>query len=101
MRLLEMRLQISQRELARELGMSVGKINRCVQHLLHRGWMRATCYKNSGNRVGYAYTLTRRGLRKKARLTTRFLSLKRREFERLRIEIRQMSKESAARAATR
>lgn len=87
--------QLSQRELARELGISLGKINYCLRALMDKGWIKAANFKNSRNKIAYMYLLTPRGLEEKARLTTRFLQIKMREYEALRIEIEQIRTEAA------
>jgi EPS-associated MarR family transcriptional regulator len=88
--------QLSQRELARELGMSLGKVNFCVRALMDRGWIKAANFKNSRNKIAYMYLLTPRGLEEKARVTARFLQIKMREYEALKIEIEQIRTEAAA-----
>lgn len=87
--------QLSQRELARELGISLGRINYCLRALMDKGWIKAANFKNSRNKIAYMYLLTPRGLEEKARLTTRFLQIKMREYEALRIEIEQIRTEAA------
>jgi EPS-associated MarR family transcriptional regulator len=96
MRMLQANPQMSQRDAARELGISLGKVNYCLRALMRRGWVKATNFKNSQNKAGYMYLLTPRGLEQKASMTLRFLSLKRQEYEALRAEIEQMSLESEA-----
>jgi EPS-associated MarR family transcriptional regulator len=88
--------QLSQRELARELGMSLGKVNFCVRALMDRGWIKAANFKNSRNKIAYMYLLTPRGLEEKARVTARFLQIKVREYEALKVEIEQIRTEAAA-----
>jgi MarR family transcriptional regulator, temperature-dependent positive regulator of motility len=90
MRLLEANPEMSQREVARELGISLGKVNYCLQALIQKGWIKAANFRNSRNKAAYAYLLTQRGLREKASLTVHFLQIKLREYERLRAEIEQM-----------
>ncbi|MGB6604142.1 MAG: MarR family EPS-associated transcriptional regulator [Steroidobacteraceae bacterium] len=94
MRLLESDPTLSQRDVARELGISLGKVNFCLQALIRRGWVKAANFKNSRNKAAYMYVLTARGLEAKARLTMRFLVLKMSEYERLRAEIDQMRRET-------
>jgi EPS-associated MarR family transcriptional regulator len=94
MRLLESDPTLSQRDVARELGISLGKVNFCLQALIRRGWVKAANFKNSRNKAAYMYVLTPRGLEAKARLTMRFLVLKMSEYERLRAEIDQMRREA-------
>lgn len=87
--------QLSQRELARELGMSLGKVNYCLRALIDKGWIKAANFKNSRNKIAYMYLLTPRGLEEKARLTARFLQIRMREYEALRDEIEQIRTEAA------
>ena len=78
---------ISQRELADELGVSVGKINYCVKALMARGWVKAQNFKNSNNKIAYMYLLTPKGIASKSRLARAFLDRKLDEYERLQREI--------------
>jgi EPS-associated MarR family transcriptional regulator len=94
MRLLESNPALSQRDVARELGISLGKVNYCLQALVRKGWIKATNFKNSHNKAAYMYLLTPRGLEEKGRLTVQFLVIKVREYEKLRIEIEQMRREA-------
>lgn len=95
MRLIEANPEMSQREVARALGISLGKANYCLQALVRKGWIKATNFKNSRNKSAYVYLLTPRGLEHKARLTIVFLKIKVREYEELRHEIEQMRRETA------
>jgi EPS-associated MarR family transcriptional regulator len=90
MRLLESNPEMSQRDVAREMGISLGRVNYCLKALVNKGWIKATRFKNSQNKAAYMYLLTPRGIEGKARLTLRFLSIKMREYERLREEIEQI-----------
>lgn len=101
MRLLEANPQMSQRDLARELGISLGKANYCLQALIKKGWIKATNFTNSQNKAAYMYLLTPRGLEEKASLALEFLQLKMREYEALRAEIKQMRREAKASALDR
>ena len=85
---------LSQREVARELGISLGKVNYCLRALVNRGWVKASNFKNSRNKTAYVYLLTPSGIEAKARLTTRFLQRKVREYEALRTEIEQLRSEA-------
>jgi len=85
---------LSQREVARELGISLGKVNYCLRALVNRGWVKASNFKNSRNKTAYMYLLTPSGIEAKARLTTRFLQRKVREYEALRTEIEQLRSEA-------
>lgn len=96
-RLLEANPEMSQRDVARELGISLGKANYCLRALVERGWIKVTNFKNSENRTAYLYLLTPRGIEEKASLTLRFLQRKMREYETLRIEIEQLRRETEGR----
>jgi EPS-associated MarR family transcriptional regulator len=97
MRLLEANQQLSQRDAARELGVSLGKVNYCLRALMSRGWVKAANFKNSRNKAAYMYLLTPRGLEQKGSLALRFLNIKLREYETLRAEIEQMRQEAQGR----
>ena len=78
----------SQRELSKRLGWSLGKTHYLVHALLERGLVKAQNFRQSNNKVAYAYLLTPHGMREKLRLTRSFLGRKEREFEALQLEIR-------------
>lgn len=94
MRLLQSNQQLSQRDAARELGVSLGKVNYCLGALMSRGWVKAANFKNSRNKAAYMYLLTPRGLEQKASLALRFLNIKLREYEALSAEIEQMRQDT-------
>ena len=79
--------QITQRELAKELGVSLGKVNYCLQALIAKGMIKARNFNNSENKKSYLYVLTPSGLENKAVITKRFLERKLKEYEALRKEI--------------
>jgi EPS-associated MarR family transcriptional regulator len=95
MRLLDANPGMSQREVAREMGISLGKVNYCLQALMRKGWIKATNFKNSQNKAAYMYLLTPRGLESKASLTVKYLKIKVLEYEALRVEIEEMRREAA------
>lgn len=97
MRLLEANPELSQRDVAQELGISLGKTNYCLRALVRKGWIKAINFKNSRNKAAYMYLLTPRGVDEKGRLTVKFLQIKMREFEALRAEIEQMQRETEGR----
>jgi EPS-associated MarR family transcriptional regulator len=94
LRILEEDPDISQRELARALGISLGRANFCLQALIEKGWIKVNNFKNSNNKKAYMYLLTRRGMAEKARVTSRFLERKVAEYEALRREIEQLQREA-------
>ena len=93
-RLLDANPEMSQRDLARELGISLGKANYCLRTLSQKGLVKVRNFKNSHNRRAYKYLLTPKGIEEKAKLTLRFLKIKMREYESLRIEIEQLQREA-------
>jgi len=93
LRLLEEDPQMSQRALARALGISLGKVNYCLQALIDRGLIKANNFKNSKNKQAYMYLLTPRGISEKARVTVRFLKYKMSEYESLQREIELLRQE--------
>lgn len=84
---------ISQRELAKRLEISLGKTNFCVKALIEKGLIKADNFKNSTNKIGYLYLLTPKGIEEKASLTKRFLQRKLTEYESLEKEIEQLRQE--------
>ena len=99
MRLLQADPEMSQRDVARELGISVGKVNYSLRALVGRGWVKVNNFKNSQNKLAYKYLLTPRGMDEKARLTVRFLRAKMDEYENLKVEIEQIRREADSRGA--
>lgn len=93
LRLLQEDPELSQRQLAEALGISVGKTHYAVRALLDRGWVKARNFRRSGNRKAYLYTLTPKGLRQKTRLAYRLLQRKRAEHAALMAEIEQLRTE--------
>ena len=87
LRLLDSQPGLSQRALASELGISLGKTNYCLKALADKGWIKIRNFRNSANKLGYLYLLTPRGLERKASITVRFLREKRAEYETLKREI--------------
>jgi len=93
LKVLEERPDLSQRELARELGISLGKVNYCLAALIERGWVKARNFRHSSNKLGYAYLVTPRGITQKAVLTVDFLRRKVEEYEALEREIAHLRQE--------
>jgi len=94
MRVIEAHPEMSQREVARELNISLGKVNYCLRALMSKGWIKARNFKNSQNKSAYMYLLTPRGIEEKTSLAVRFLGIKMTEYERLREEIEQIRREA-------
>jgi EPS-associated MarR family transcriptional regulator len=87
-KLIEENPRISQRDLAAELGMSLGKVNYCVRALINIGWIKMGNFTRSRNKIGYAYSLTPKGIKEKASIAVAFLKSKQEQYERLQDEIR-------------
>ena len=85
---------MTQREMARELGMSLGKANYCLRALLAKGFVKIQNFRHSTNKRGYAYLLTPEGVAAKASLTRVFLARKQEEYDALRLEIEGLRRES-------
>lgn len=96
LRLIEARDGLSQRDLARELGTSLGKVNYCLNALIDKGLVKARNFKNSRNKLAYAYLLTPRAIDRKAAITLDFLQRKMAEYELLKSEIAQLEREVGA-----
>lgn len=90
---LEENPSLSQRDLAKHLGVSLGKINFCLNALVAKGNLKINNFRNSDNKLAYAYLLTPKGVDLKARMTVEFLQIKIREYERLRAEIEDLKRE--------
>lgn len=90
---------VSQRALAKELGISLGKLNYCLQAVIAKGWVKAGNFTRSGNKQAYVYYLTPQGLEEKARVTVRFLKRKLQEYEALEREIEELRREVASESA--
>ena len=95
LRLLSEDPDLSQRELAQRLGLSLGKTNYCVRALIEKGWVKVGNFAHSRHKFSYAYVLTPAGLRAKARVTLAFLRRKQAEFLALEQEIAELRREVA------
>ena len=96
MRLLHAKPDMSQRQMAKALGLSLGKTNYCVQALLKKGWLKLQNFSGNANKQAYAYLLTPEGIANKAQLTTRFLQRKQQEYVLLKAEIEALQREASA-----
>ena len=93
MRALEENPNTSQRELAKQLGVSLGGVNYCLKALIDIGWIKAGNFARNQDKQAYAYLLTPKGIAEKAALTARFLRRKMGEYEALKAEIEQLRSE--------
>ena len=86
----------SQRDLARELGISLGKVNYCLRALMAKGMVKARNFTNSRNKAAYAYVLTPKGVEEKVNVTKSFLRRKIAEYDTIAEEIARLSAEVEA-----
>lgn len=87
LRLLEQEPEISQRDISRELGLSLGAVNYVLRALIEKGQVKVRNFRASDNKLRYAYVLTTHGIDAKARLAAGFLKRKLAEYEALKAEI--------------
>ena len=85
--------QMTQRQMAKELGLSLGKTNYVVRALVDKGWIKLTNFKRSDNKLGYIYLLTPEGVSEKSVLAQNFLKRKSEEYNKLKIEIEMLKNE--------
>lgn len=93
MHLLEKNPDLTQRELASKVGISVGGLNYCLKALIEKGWVKIDSFSQSKNKFGYMYFLTPEGLAQKVALTGHFLKRKMIEYDNLRAEIELLKQE--------
>ena len=101
LKLVETNPAISQRELAQQLGISLGKVNFCLKALIEKGLLKATNFRNNKNKLAYMYLLTPSGIEEKASNTVRFLKYKLQEYEALQEEIEELRREAASEGGIR
>jgi len=94
LRKLESNSHYTQRELSREVGVSLGKVNYCMKKLTEKGLIKLTNFTHNPNKMGYKYLLTPSGIEEKSRLTISFLKRKVVEYEILKKEINALQLES-------
>lgn len=95
LRILQDNPDLTQRELAEKLGMSVGGLNYCLKALIDKGLVKMGNFQKSKNKFKYVYLLTPEGFAAKVSLTSRFLQSKLIEYEELRLEIEALKSENA------
>ena len=95
LKLLERDPEMSQRQLAVALGVSLGKANFCLNALIDRGLVKVRNFTSNPSKKGYMYILTPKGIEEKAKITLRFLAQKRAEYDAIRREIEVLSQEVA------
>ena len=94
LKLLEAEPHASQRKIADELGLSLGRVNFCLQALIEKGLIKVNNFRNSSNKRAYLYFLTPKGIEEKAIVTGRFLKRKLEEYESLKRELEELQREA-------
>jgi len=87
LRIIKKKPKFSQRELAKNLGFSLGKLNYCLNAIKIKGLIKIENFKNNPNKVNYIYILTPKGMSEKAKLTINFMKKKIKEYEELKAEV--------------
>ena len=95
LKLIETNPNMSQRELANAMGVSLGKINYCLRAVIETGLVKVKNFKANRNKRAYTYYLTPKGMEEKARVTIRFLKYKITEYEELKKDIEHLRREVA------
>ncbi len=94
LKLLETNPTASQRDIARELGVSLGRVNFCLQALMEKGLVKVNNFRNNESKRAYLYYLTPKGMKEKAKVTVRFLKVKLDEYESLKREVEELHREA-------
>ena len=95
LRLLQAHPQMTQRELAEALGVSLGKTNFCIKALFEKGLIKLHNFQSNRHKLAYSYLLTPTGIAEKSAITARFLARKMAEYEQLKVEIASLQHEIA------
>ena len=88
LRRIQKKPETSQRELAEELGFSLGKLNYCLKALQIKGLVKIKNFKKNPNKINYIYTLTPKGITEKTKLTFNFMKRKMKEYDELKAELK-------------
>ena len=83
MHILEKNPYLTQRQLSKEIGSSIGKVNYCLKGLIDIGYIKVDNFKNSNNKLNYAYILTPKGIRQKIDITKKYIEKKIQEHDKL------------------
>jgi len=90
LKMLSKKPNVTQRDMAKRMGISLGKMNYCVTELAAKGWIKIIRFKSARNKTPYTYLLTPKGLEEKARMTLSFLKRKLSEYEEIKKQIREL-----------
>lgn len=92
LREIDKKKSLSQRELAKETGVSLGKLNYCLKALKEKGLIKIKNFKQNPNKITYIYILTPKGISAKTKLTINFMRQKMFEYDQLRLELERIKK---------
>ena len=93
MAIIQKKPQITQRELSKEIGISLGSVHYCLKALVLKGWVKVGRFKDNPDKTTYLYFLTPEGALHKSKLTLGFLKRKKQEYDQIKREIEQLSHE--------
>jgi EPS-associated MarR family transcriptional regulator len=96
LKILSQESTLTQRDMAKQMGISLGKVNYCLSELAKRGLIDVIRFKSAKNKIPYTYVLTPRGMKEKARLTINFLRRKVAEYEAIKRQIQELAQEVKA-----
>jgi EPS-associated MarR family transcriptional regulator len=85
---------VSQRDLSRKVGLSLGSINYIMKELIQKGYVKAQRFKNSSKKAAYIYVLTPQGINARVKQTQYFLQKKMEEYEKLKMEIDELKRDT-------
>jgi EPS-associated MarR family transcriptional regulator len=85
---------ISQRDLSKRVGLSLGGVNYIIKELIQKGYVKVQRFKNSNNKAAYIYAVTPQGINERVKQTQYFLQVKIKEYERLKAEIDELQREN-------
>jgi EPS-associated MarR family transcriptional regulator len=97
LKLLEADPHASQRRIADELGISLGRVNYCLKALIDKGLVKVNNFRNNANKRTYLYLLTPKGIEEKTKVTVQFLQVKMAEYEAVKREIEELQREAESR----
>ncbi|MFC1886236.1 MarR family EPS-associated transcriptional regulator [Thermodesulfobacteriota bacterium] len=93
LKILSQDANLTQREIAKRIGISLGKANYCLSALAQKGFIKIQRFNESKTKFRYLYMLTPKGIEEKARLTIRFFKYKLKEYEQIKRQIDELSLE--------
>ena len=92
LRFIKKQTDLTQRDMAKSLKLSLGKVNYCIKSLKDKGLIKIKNFRKNSNKIGYLYILTPKGLSKKTELTIKFMKRKLQEYEVLKKELNNTKK---------